>query len=87
MKILILGASGFFCRKVYEKLIMQNNNEELIYEDIINEEYAEINGIHLDTSMNTGRCRKLFTTYLGMYSHKEDNNENISTYRTISNNI
>jgi len=71
MKILILGASGFFCRKVYEKLIMQNNNEELIYEDIINEEHAENYLLH----------------FLGTYSHKEDNNENISTYRTISNNI
>ena len=50
---------------------MQNNNEELIYEDIINEEHAENYLLHL----------------LGMYSHKEDNNENISTYWTISNNI
>jgi len=37
-------------------------NEELINEDIIDEEYAEINGIPLDTSMNTEKCKKLFTT-------------------------
>jgi len=39
-----------------------NLNEELINEDIIDEEYAEIKGIPLDTSMNTEKCRKLFTT-------------------------
>jgi len=48
-----------FNRKIARKLKL---NEALINEDIIDEEYAEINGIPLDTSMNTEKCRKLFTT-------------------------
>ena len=42
--------------------IKLNLNEELINKDIVDEEYAEINGIPLDTSMNTEKCKKLFTT-------------------------
>lgn len=37
-------------------------DDKLIKEDIISTEYADKNGIPLDTSMNTSRCRRIFKT-------------------------
>jgi dTDP-4-dehydrorhamnose reductase len=48
-----------FNRKIARKL---NLNEELILEDIIEQEQSNLKGIPLDTSMNTEKCRRLFST-------------------------
>lgn len=41
-------------------LIFRRKNENLIIEDIISNDSAIKNGIPLDTSMNTSKCRRIF---------------------------
>ncbi|WML33495.1 hypothetical protein [Clostridium sp. OS1-26] len=67
IKILILGASGFLGGKVYLKFNRKmarklGLDENLVIEDTISIENAIANGIPLDTSMNTSKCKMIFKT-------------------------